>query len=36
VKDSDDGVDIDSAWETTREDIKISAKESLRYYELTE
>jgi hypothetical protein len=28
-------VDINRAWETTRENIKILAKESLRYYELT-
>jgi hypothetical protein len=27
-------VDINRAWETIRENIKISAKESLRYYEL--
>jgi hypothetical protein len=27
-------VDINSAWETIRENIKISAKESLNYYEL--
>jgi hypothetical protein len=26
-------VDISSAWETIREDINISAKESLGYYE---
>jgi hypothetical protein len=26
-------VDINSAWETITEDIKISAKESLGYYE---
>jgi hypothetical protein len=27
-------VEINSAWETIRENIKISAKESLGYYEL--
>jgi hypothetical protein len=27
-------VDINSAWENTRENIKISAKESLGYYKL--
>jgi hypothetical protein len=32
----DDDVDINRAWETIRENIKISAKESLRYYELKE
>jgi hypothetical protein len=30
----DAGVDINSALETTRKSIKISAKESLRYYKL--
>jgi hypothetical protein len=30
----DTEVDINRAWETIREKIKISAKESLRYYEL--
>jgi hypothetical protein len=30
----DDEVDINRAWETARENIKISAKESLGYYEL--
>jgi hypothetical protein len=30
----DTEVDIDRAWETIRENIKISAKESLGYYEL--
>jgi hypothetical protein len=30
----DAGVEINSAWETIRENIKISAKESLGYYEL--
>jgi hypothetical protein len=30
----DDDVDINSAWETIREIIKIAAKESLGYYEL--
>jgi hypothetical protein len=27
-------VDINRAWETIREDVKISAKESLGYYDL--
>jgi hypothetical protein len=31
---SDDEVDITIAWETMRENIRISAKESLGYYEL--
>jgi hypothetical protein len=31
----DDDVGINIAWETIRENIKISAKVSLRYYELT-
>jgi hypothetical protein len=30
----DTGLDIDRAWEAIREDIKISVKESLGYYEL--
>jgi hypothetical protein len=30
----DDVVDINRAWETTRENIKISARENLGYYEL--
>jgi hypothetical protein len=30
----DPEVDINRAWETIRENIKISAKESLDYYEL--
>jgi hypothetical protein len=31
-----DGVDINRAWETIREDITISAKDSLGYYELNQ
>jgi hypothetical protein len=31
----DTEVDVNKAWETIRENIKISAKESLGYYELT-
>jgi hypothetical protein len=34
LKDLDAGVEIDSAWETIRENIKIPAKESLGYFEL--
>jgi hypothetical protein len=34
LEDLDAEVDINSAWETIRENIKISAKESLGYYEL--
>jgi hypothetical protein len=34
LEDLDAEVDINSAWETVREDIKISAKDSLYYYEL--
>jgi hypothetical protein len=34
LKDLDTEVEINSAWETIRENIKISAKESLGYYEL--
>jgi hypothetical protein len=34
LKNLDDEVDINRAWETIRENIKISAKESLGYYEL--
>jgi hypothetical protein len=34
LEDLDTGVDINSAWETIRENIKISIKESLSYYEL--
>jgi hypothetical protein len=34
LEDLDTEVDIDFAWETIRENIKISAKESLDYYEL--
>jgi hypothetical protein len=30
----DTEVDVNKAWETIRENIKISAKESLGYYEL--
>jgi predicted transcriptional regulator len=33
LEDLDSEVEVNSAWETIREDIKISAKESLRYYE---
>jgi hypothetical protein len=32
----DDEVDINRAWETITENIKISAKQSLGYYELKE
>jgi CBS-domain-containing membrane protein len=34
LKDLDAEVKINSAWETIRENIKVSDKESLRYYEL--
>jgi hypothetical protein len=34
VENSDSEVDINRAWETIRENIKISAKESLGYYGL--
>jgi hypothetical protein len=34
LEDLDTVVEINSAWETIRENIKISAKESLGYYEL--
>jgi hypothetical protein len=34
LEDLDAAVDINSAWETIGKDIKISAKESLGYYEL--
>jgi hypothetical protein len=34
LEDLDAEMDIISAWETIRENIKISAKESLRYFEL--
>jgi hypothetical protein len=34
LEDLDAGVEISSAWETIRENIKISAKESLGYFEL--
>jgi hypothetical protein len=34
LEDSDTEVDINRAWETIRESIKISAKESLGYHEL--
>jgi hypothetical protein len=33
-EDLDAGVEINSAWETIRENIKISVKESLGYFEL--
>jgi hypothetical protein len=33
LEDSDAQVEINSAWETIRENINISAKESLGYYE---
>jgi hypothetical protein len=33
LEDLDAEVEINSAWETIRENIKISAKESLGYYE---
>jgi hypothetical protein len=34
LEDLDAEVEINSAWETIRENVKISAKESLRYFEL--
>jgi hypothetical protein len=34
LEDLDAEVEINSAWETIRENIKISAKESLGYFEL--
>jgi hypothetical protein len=34
LKNLDNDVDINRAWETTRQNIKITAKESLGYYEL--
>jgi hypothetical protein len=34
LESSDDDVDINRAWETNRDNIKISAKETLCYYEL--
>jgi hypothetical protein len=34
LEDSDTEVEINSAWETIRENIKVSAKESLGYFEL--
>jgi hypothetical protein len=34
LEDLDEEVEINSAWETIRENINISAKESLGYYEL--
>jgi hypothetical protein len=34
LEDLDTEVEINSAWETIRENIKISAKESLGYFEL--
>jgi hypothetical protein len=33
-KTQDDEVNINTAWESVRENIKVSSKESLRYYEL--
>jgi hypothetical protein len=34
LENSDTEVDVNRAWETIRENIKISAKEGLGYYEL--
>jgi hypothetical protein len=34
LEDFDTEVDINSAWDTVREDIKILAKDSLVYYEM--
>jgi hypothetical protein len=34
LEELDTEVEINSAWETVRQNIKISAKESLRYFEL--
>jgi hypothetical protein len=34
MENSDTEVNVNKAWETIRENIKISAKESLCYYEL--
>jgi hypothetical protein len=34
LEDLEEGVEINSAWQTIRENIKISAKESLCYFEL--
>jgi hypothetical protein len=34
LEDLDTVVNVNSAWETIRENIKISAKESLGYYEM--
>jgi hypothetical protein len=34
LEDLDAEVDVKCAWETMREDIKISAKESINYFEL--
>jgi hypothetical protein len=34
LEDLDAGVEINSAWEMIREDIKMSGKESLGYFEL--
>jgi hypothetical protein len=34
LEDLDAGVEINSAWKMIRKNIKISAKESLGYYEL--
>jgi hypothetical protein len=36
LEDLDTEVEINSAWETIRENMKISAKESLGYFELEE
>jgi hypothetical protein len=33
LEDLDAGVEVNSAWETIRENIKMSAKDSLGYYE---
>jgi hypothetical protein len=33
LENSDDGADINGVWETVRENIKISAKQTLGYYE---
>jgi hypothetical protein len=34
LEDLDAGVEIKTVWETIRENIKISAKESVGYYEM--
>jgi hypothetical protein len=36
LEDLDTEVDINSTWETIRENIEISAKERIRYYEFKE